>query len=54
MICFTRKTYRDIPKPTPDFFAELEHLLKGLMGKSGIYPEKVPGLPCTKVKGPPD
>ncbi|MCF8129810.1 MAG: KamA family radical SAM protein [Deltaproteobacteria bacterium] len=37
-----KESYRDIPKPTPDFFAELEHLLKGLMGKSGIYPEKVP------------
>jgi lysine 2,3-aminomutase len=37
-----KENYRDIPKPTPDFFAELEHLLKGLMGKSGIYPEKVP------------
>ncbi len=32
----------DIEKPTPDFFAELEHLLKGLMGKSGIYPDKPP------------
>ena len=37
-----KEKFRDIPKPTPDFFAELEHLLKGLMGKSGIYPEKVP------------
>ncbi|HKI49176.1 MAG TPA: KamA family radical SAM protein, partial [Desulfobacteria bacterium] len=39
-----KENYRDIPKPTPDFFAELEHLLKGLMGKSGIYPEKVPSF----------
>jgi len=37
-----KEDLRDIPKPTSDFFAELEHLLKGLMGKSGIYPEKVP------------
>ena len=32
------------PIPKPDFFAELEHLLKGLVGKSGIYPEKAPGF----------
>ena len=39
-----KENFRDIPKPTPDFFAELEHLLKGLMGKSGIYPEKIPSF----------
>ena len=33
---------KEIEKPTPDFFAELDHLLKGLMGKSGIYPDKAP------------
>ena len=33
---------KEIEKPSPDFFAELDHLLKGLMGKSGIYPDKVP------------
>jgi lysine 2,3-aminomutase len=44
-----RENLGDIPKPTPDFFAELERLLKGLMGKSGIYPEKVPSF--AKHKG---
>jgi lysine 2,3-aminomutase len=33
---------KEIEKPSPDFFAELDHLLKGLMGKSGIYPDKAP------------
>ncbi len=33
---------KKIEKPSPDFFAELDHLLKGLMGKSGIYPDKAP------------
>ena len=35
---------RDIEKPSPDFFAELDHLLKGIMGKTGIYPEKAPAF----------
>jgi lysine 2,3-aminomutase len=34
----------DIPEPKPGFFAELEHLLKGVMGKSGVYPEKTPAF----------
>ena len=33
---------KKIEKPSPGFFAELDHLLKGLMGKSGIYPNKAP------------
>ncbi len=36
------ENYKEIEKPSPDFFAELDHLLKGLMGKSGIYPDKAP------------
>ena len=35
---------KEIEKPSPGFFAELDHLLKGLMGKSGIYPDKVPAF----------
>ena len=35
---------RDIEKPSPDFFAELDRLLKGIMGKTGIYPEKAPAF----------
>ena len=35
---------RDIEKPSPDFFAELDHLLRGIMGKTKIYPEKPPAF----------
>jgi lysine 2,3-aminomutase len=38
------ESFRDIEKPSPDFFAELDHLLKGIMGKTGIYPEKAPAF----------
>ena len=38
------ESLRDIEKPSPDFFAELDHLLKGIMGKTGIYPEKAPAF----------
>lgn len=31
-----------LPPLTPDFLAELEHLIKGLCGMSGIYKEKPP------------
>ena len=30
--------------PNSGFFAELEHLLKGMMGKTGVYPEKTPAF----------
>ena len=36
------ENFKKIEKPSPDFFAELEHLFRGLMGKSGIYPDKPP------------
>ncbi|MFC1823491.1 KamA family radical SAM protein [Thermodesulfobacteriota bacterium] len=39
-----RESLRDIEKPKADFFAELERLLKGIMGKTGIYPDKVPAF----------
>jgi len=35
---------KGLEKPDPGFFAELEHLLKGIMGKTGIYPEKAPAF----------
>ncbi len=35
--------------PTPDFFAELEHLMRGIVGKAEVYPEKVPAF--SKYKG---
>jgi lysine 2,3-aminomutase len=37
-----KENLKNIEKPSPDFFAELEHLFRGLMGKSGIYPDKAP------------
>ena len=39
----------NLEKPDSGFFAELEHLLRGLTGKTGIYPEKVPAF--TKYEG---
>lgn len=49
MTCCTQKASGEIEKPRPDFFAELEHLLKGIMGKTGIYSEKSPAF--TRHKG---
>jgi len=34
----------DQPGPGPGFFAEFEHLLRGVAGKTGIYPDKVPAF----------
>ncbi|MDY6851063.1 MAG: KamA family radical SAM protein [Thermodesulfobacteriota bacterium] len=33
-----------VQEPSPGFFAELEHLVKGVMGKTEIYSEKVPAF----------
>jgi lysine 2,3-aminomutase len=33
-----------LEKPTPDFFAEFEHLLRGITGRTGIYSEKIPAF----------
>ncbi|MBN2245359.1 MAG: KamA family radical SAM protein [Candidatus Aminicenantes bacterium] len=35
---------KELETPNPGFFAEIEHLLKGIMGKTGIYPEKAPSF----------
>ena len=35
---------KDIEKPSSGFFAELDHLLRGIMGKSGVYSEKMPSF----------
>lgn len=34
----------DLPKPTSDFFAEVDHLLKGISGQAEVYPEKIPAF----------
>lgn len=39
-----RESLKGIEKPTPGFFAEFEHLLKGIMGKTAVYSEKVPAF----------
>jgi len=31
-------------RPTPDFFAELQHLIKGITGKADVYPEAPPAF----------
>jgi lysine 2,3-aminomutase len=36
--------HKKTPKATPDFFAELDHLLKGIAGKAEVYPEKAPAF----------
>jgi lysine 2,3-aminomutase len=38
-----------LERPTAGFFAELEHLVKGIMGKTGIYDDKAPAF--SKHKG---
>lgn len=35
---------QDTPKPTTDFFAELEHLFKGITGQTGVYSDKIPSF----------
>lgn len=37
-------------RPSKGFYAEFEHLLRGVMGKTGVYPEKAP--PFGKYHGP--
>ena len=34
--------WKNLPKPRPDFFAELEHLVKGIAGRADVYPDKAP------------
>jgi lysine 2,3-aminomutase len=33
---------KQTPAPTADFFAELEHLLKGITGQTGVYSDSIP------------
>jgi lysine 2,3-aminomutase len=34
----------DIEKPSSGFLAEVEHLFRGITGKTGIYPDKIPAF----------
>ena len=36
--------FKDLPQPAPGFFAELEHLMKGIAGRAGLYSERVPAF----------
>ena len=35
---------KGIEKPSSVFFAELEHILRGITGKTGVYPDKIPAF----------
>ncbi len=35
---------KDFPKPSPGFFAELEHLMRGIVGKAEVYPNIKPAF----------
>ena len=37
------------PQPAPDFFAELDHLVRGISGQADVYPETAPAF--SKYKG---
>ena len=39
-----RDNLEDLNRPEQGFLAEVEHLLKGLMGKTGIYPKTIPAF----------
>jgi lysine 2,3-aminomutase len=41
--------FNSLPRPRAGFFAELEHLIRGIVGKTGIYSEKIPAF--TKYEG---
>jgi lysine 2,3-aminomutase len=46
----------DFEQPTPGFWAELEHLVEGTIGKAGVYPDQKPaftnyeGITAAKVR----
>ena len=37
-----KEDIRDMEEPSPGFLAEFEHLIKAIIGKTGIYQDKVP------------
>lgn len=39
-----KEDFEDIEIPSEDFLAELEHLFRGMMGKTGVYSDKVPAF----------
>ncbi len=45
-----RKDSPDLPSPEKAFFAELDHLLQGMVGKASVYQEETPAF--AKYHGP--
>ncbi|MBU4318910.1 MAG: KamA family radical SAM protein [Proteobacteria bacterium] len=39
-----KKDLKDVERPSPGFLEEINHLMKGLMGKSDLYQEKAPAF----------
>ena len=39
-----KESLEGVEKPSPGFFAEMEHLMKGIAGETGIYPDAVPAF----------
>lgn len=44
-----KENVEQIQIPDPGFFAELDHLIRGITGKTGVYTDKIPSF--TKYKG---
>ncbi|MGD9346012.1 MAG: KamA family radical SAM protein [Candidatus Aminicenantes bacterium] len=42
--CIHGKKDKSLPLPSPDFFAELDHLLHGISGRAEVYPESAPAF----------
>jgi len=40
----TGRDLHDLPAPAPGFLAEVEHLVRGVMGKTGVYEGKAPAF----------
>jgi len=43
-----KENFKQIQMPSSGFFAELDHLIRGITGKTGVYPYKIPA-PSEKI-----
>jgi len=39
-----KENFKQIQMPSSGFFAELDHLIRGITGKTGVYPYKIPAF----------
>jgi len=39
-----KEDLKGIERPSPGFFAEIDHLVRGIVGKTGIYSERIPAF----------